>query len=135
MKRLLSIQYSEGSFNFCMLLIRIAFGALLLVNHGMDKLMHFAAYANHFYSFMGLGSRTCLVLVLFAEVFCSLFIILGLFTRFAAIPLVIMMLVAVFGKHANEAFANSELAIIYGSAFITLLFCGPGKISVDGMMR
>ncbi|MDR6337295.1 putative oxidoreductase [Filimonas zeae] len=134
MKRLLSIQYSDGMFNFSMLLLRLAFGGLMLLNHGMDKLMHFSAYESKFYNFMGMGSRASLVLAIFAEVFCSLFIVLGLFTRFAAIPLLITMLIAIFVAHAGQ-FAKAEMAVLYCSAFFVLLFCGPGKVSVDGMMR
>lgn len=134
MKRLLSIQYSEGMFNFSMLLLRLAFGGLMLLNHGMDKLMHFAAYESKFYNFMGMGNRASLVLAIFAEVFCSLFVVLGLFTRFAVIPLIVTMLVAIFSVHAGQ-FAKAEMAVLYGSVFFVLLFCGPGKVSVDGMMR
>lgn len=134
MKRLLSIQYSEGMFNFSMLLLRLAFGGLLLANHGMDKLMNFPSKAAHFYNFMGMGSKASLVLVIFAEVFCSLFIVLGLFTRFAAIPLIVTMLVAIFSVHAGKL-DQAESAVLYCTVFLVLLFCGPGKVSVDGMMR
>ncbi len=135
MKRLNSIQYSDGFFNLSMLLIRISFGGLLLVNHGMDKLMKFAELQGRFYSFLGLGSKASLILAIFAEVFCSLFIILGLFTRITVIPLIILMLVAIFGVHSNQPFPQAELAVVYGVAFLVLLFCGPGRISVDGMMK
>ncbi|BAV04608.1 DoxX family protein [Filimonas lacunae] len=121
-------------FNFSMLLLRIAFGGLLLLNHGMDKLMNFPVRAAHFINFMGIGSKASLILVIFAEVFCSLFIVLGLFTRFAAIPLIITMLVAIFKAHAGN-FQQAESAVMYCTAFFVLLFCGPGKVSVDGMMR
>lgn len=134
MKRLLSIQYSDGMFNFSMLILRLAFGGLMLLNHGMDKLMHFAAYETKFYSFMGMGTRASLVLAIFAEVFCSLFVVLGLFTRFAVIPLIVTMLIAIFAVHAGQ-FAKAEMAVLYCSVFFVLLFCGPGKVSVDGMMR
>lgn len=134
MKRLLSIQYSDGMFNFSMLLLRLAFGGLMLLNHGMDKLMHFAAYESKFYNFMGMGTRISLVLAIFAEVFCSLFVVLGLFTRFATIPLLITMLIAIFVAHSGQ-FVKAEMAVLYCSVFFVLLFCGPGKVSVDGMMK
>ena len=135
MKKILSINYSSAAFNFCMLFIRISFGALLLVKHGLPKLMKFATMQNDFYNFMGLGPKFSLILTLFAEVFCSLFIIIGLFTRLTVLPLIIAMLVAIFGVDKGQSFTESELAIVYLTAFITLLFCGPGRISVDGMMN
>ena len=135
MKRFLSIKYSDGLFNLSMLLLRLSFGGLMLANHGMSKLMSFSTMQYKFYSFMGMGSRATLVLAIFAEVFCSLLVILGLFTRLALIPLVSMMLVAIFGVHGGQPFAQAESAVLYGTAFSVLLFCGPGKVSVDGMIN
>lgn len=135
MKRFNSTHYSEGIFNLAMFLLRITFGGLLLVNHGMAKLMHFAELQYKFYSFMGIGSRFSLVLAIFAEVFCSLFIILGLFTRLALIPVIIVMLVAIFSVHAGQGFDKAEMAVLYGSAFMAILCCGPGKVSIDGMIN
>ena len=135
MKKILSIRYSAGAFNFSMLLLRGVFGALMLIKHGYDKMVHFSTLETQFYSFMGLGSKFSLGLSIFAEALCSLFIILGLFTRLAAIPLIITMLVAVFGFNAGKPLVESEAAISYLCAFIVLLFCGPGKISIDGMIN
>jgi putative oxidoreductase len=135
MKKLLSSNYSDGAFNVAMLLVRLAFGLLLIANHGLNKLMNFSSMQNTFYSFMGIGSRFSLLLDLFAELFCSMFIILGLFTRIAAIPLIIVMCVVIFGVHAHQSLQKSEIEILYLTAFLTILFVGPGKISIDGMMR
>lgn len=135
MKKLLSIRYSAGAFNFSMFLMRLAFGCSLLINHGLPKLMRFAEFESHFYNFLGLGTRFSLILVIFAEVFCSLFIILGLFTRIAVIPLIIMLLIVIFKVNAGKPFLDSELAVLFITACFTLLLCGPGRISVDGMIN
>lgn len=135
MKKLLSINYSDGAFNFSILLLRLSFGIFMIAKHGLPKLMEFATLQDKFYNFMGISSRFSLVLAIFAELFCSMFLIVGLFTRFAVIPLVILMCVAIFGANAHESLLKSELAILYLTVFITILFVGPGRISVDGMMR
>ncbi|RFM27571.1 DoxX family protein [Deminuibacter soli] len=135
MRKFLSTNYSDGAFNFAMLLLRLSFGALLIVNHGIPHLMHFGYYAHNFYNLLGIGSRNSLLLVIFAEVFCSIFVVLGLFTRLTVIPPLIVMLVALFMVHAHQPFEKSELAVLYGTAFMAILFCGPGKISIDGMTR
>jgi putative oxidoreductase len=124
-----------GVFNFSMLLLRVVFGLLIIIKHGYFKLQNFSTIQNNFYNFLGLGMKTSLVLSIFAEVLCALFVVLGLFTRFAAIPLVITMLVAIFGANTDKPLLESELALLYLGAFSTLLFCGPGKISVDGMIN
>jgi putative oxidoreductase len=135
MKKVLSIKYSAFAFNFSMLFIRVAFGLLMIIKHGYSKLENFSTMQNDFYNFLGLGMKTSLVLSIFAEVLCSLFIVLGLFTRFAVVPLIISMLVAIFGANASKPLIESELAIMYLSAFTTLLLCGPGRVSVDGMIN
>ncbi len=135
MKRILSIKYGSGAFNFSMLLLRVFSGIFMLVNHGYLKMMNFSDMQTKFYSFLGMGSKASLVLAIFAEVFCALFIILGLFTRLAAIPLVITMLVAIFGAGANKPLLEMEQAFLYLGVFLTLLFCGPGKLSIDGMIN
>lgn len=134
MKKLLSVEYSAWAFNLAMLGIRLVFGINMLFIHGLDKLQKFDTLKLDFYSFMGLGPKTSLVLAIFSELFCSLFIILGLFTRFSVIPLIITMLVIILGHDKGKALLDSEVALMYLFAYITLLLCGPGKISIDGMI-
>ncbi|MEI9934947.1 MAG: DoxX family protein [Ferruginibacter sp.] len=133
MKRLLSINYSDGAFNTAMLLLRLGAG-ILMMHHGYQKLVGFGAMKNSFVSFLGLGSSFSLALDIFAEFFCSMFLILGLFTRLATIPLIIAMLFALFEVHSGDYFGKGELASHYLIAYFVLLLVGPGKISVDGLI-
>ena len=135
MKKLLSIKYSAAAFNFSMFIIRLCFGLILLINHGLPKLMKFATLQTDFYNFLGMGPKFSLILLLFAEIFCSLFVVLGLFTRLAVIPIIIAMLVVVYGANAAKPLMESELAILFLTASVVLLFCGPGRISVDAMIN
>jgi len=132
MKKLLSTKYSAGAFNTAMLLLRLGAGVLMM-SHGYEKLIHFGTRHNSFMNFLGIGSSFSLSLVIFAEFFCSLFIILGLFTRLATIPLIIVMSVALFKAENAEIFGKGELATLYLACFVVLLLLGPGKVSVDGM--
>jgi len=133
MKKLLSTKYSAGAFNAAMLVLRLGVGILMMV-HGYDKLVHFSEYQGKFMNFLGIGTTMSLALVVFAEFFCSLFLVLGLFTRLAAIPLIVTMCVALFKAHNAEFTGDGEMASIYLTAYMVLLFVGPGKISVDGMI-
>jgi len=130
-----SVDFSTTAFNIAMLLLRISFGVTLLVKHGFAKVMVFGQLQTTFYSFMGFGPKFSLILALFAEIFCSLLVILGLFTRWACIPIIFTMLVVIYGANADKDFMESELPIFYLTAFLTLLLCGPGRISVDGMIN
>ena len=132
MKKLLSTKYSAGTFNVAMLLLRFGVG-VLMINHGYDKLIHFSAMKGDFMNFLGLGNSISLTLVVFAEFFCSLFIIIGLFTRLSAVPLIITMAVALFMVFKGDVFGKGELPALYLAVYVVLLLLGPGKISVDGM--
>jgi putative oxidoreductase len=52
-----------------------------------------------------------------------------------AIPLAITMIVAAFIVHADDPFGKKELALLYLSGCLTLIFTGAGKFSVDGAVR
>jgi len=73
-------------------------------------------------------------MVVFAEVFCSVFVILGLLTRLAAIPLIICMSVVIFMVLAHNTIEEQEKAIAFLAVFVVLLFCGPGKVSFDSLI-
>ena len=133
MKKLFSANYSAGAFNFAMLLLRFSFGIMMMM-HGYDKLTHFSDYQAKFMNFMGIGTSASLALVVFAEFFCSLFLILGLFTRLAAIPLIIVTCVIVFKVNNGDVFGDGQTAALYLTGYLVLLFVGPGKVSVDNMI-
>ena len=133
MSKFISTKYSKGSFNFGMLVLRFFLG-LLLARHGFTKLMQFNSIKHSFLNFLHLGSTISLSLIIFAELVCGILLILGLFTRFACIPIIIGMLVVVFIASNGQIFAGGERGMIYLAATVTILFCGPGKISIDGLM-
>ncbi|MGF2411464.1 DoxX family protein [Ferruginibacter sp.] len=133
MKKLLSTKYSAGAFSTAMLVLRLGVGVLMLM-HGYDKLIHFANYQKDFMNFLGIGSTMSLALVVFAEFFCSLFLILGLFTRLATIPLIIATCVMIFIQHNGAVFGKGEHATLYLIGYLVLLLVGPGKASLDSMM-
>ena len=132
MKQLLSTRYSAGAFNAALLIFRFGIG-VLMISHGYQKLVHYGDIEPKFMNFLGLGTTFSLALVVFAEFFCSLFIILGLFTRLSAIPLIITMGVALFKAHNADFFGEGEKAALFLCGYLLLLLVGPGKISVDGM--
>ena len=116
-----------------MLILRIGFAGLM-IPHGYKKLVHFESYSEKFMPFLGMGGNVSLALDIFAEFFCAMFVLIGLFTRFATIPLVIAMIVAATIAHKGEIFGDGEHSAMFAVAFLVLLLVGPGKISVDGVM-
>ena len=134
MKRFFSTQCSDGAFNLGALVLRVAFGLLLLIDHGLGKITHFSDLENTFPNLLHIGHRWCLLLCIFAEVVCAGLITLGLFTRFAALTLVINFGVASFMALKGQPLEHRESALVFLAAFIALLLTGPGKYSVDGAM-
>ena len=111
------------------LALRIFFGVLFFL-HGLDKMTNFNDLSLDYPSVMGLGSYTTLMLSIFTEFCCSLFLIAGLITRIITIPMIIAMGVAFFDIH-DAILPEGELALIYFITFIILFFVGSGRYSVD----
>ena len=133
MKKLFSTTYNKQSLDLGILLIRIAVAAMMLA-HGIPKMITlFSGGAVQFPSVFGLSPELSLGLAVFAEVACSVLILVGLGTRFAVIPLAITMMVAAFSIHAADTFAKKELALHYLVAYAVLFFTGSGKYSSPRM--
>lgn len=113
--------------------MRLAFGGLM-IPHGYQKLMTFASKSATFSDPFHIGSAFSMGLVIFAEFFCAIFIIMGLMTRLACIPLIITMSVVVFWAHNSDIFGKGEHAALFLGGFLALLFMGPGKFSMDRLI-
>ena len=70
-----------------------------------------------------------------AEFFGGIFLALGLFTRFASIPLIITMAVAAFGAHHGQISGEGEHAFLFLLIFAAFFFIGSGKWSVDYLIK
>ncbi len=100
--------------------------------HNLDKTI---AY------FMGIGMPSAHILapmVASLEFICGLFLLVGFATRFAAVPLIVIMMVAI--KTAKWADVTDFSALFSMSEFlyipllIWLVFYGAGKVSVDHLI-
>jgi putative oxidoreductase len=132
--KIASTRYSDAAFNFATFILRVGAGLLMLLNHGLMKLDHFGQISEKFMNPFHIGSAATLAIVVFAEMFCSALVILGLFTRWACLPLVVeMCFVFVQAHHMNYGPppAGGELSLLFVTIFFTLMLTGPGQISVD----
>ncbi|WP_217371885.1 DoxX family protein [Spirosoma rhododendri] len=112
------------------LLLRLVFGGLM-IPHGYAKLTHFAEYQSDFLNLMGMGTNISLGLAIFAELGCSVLLVLGLLTRLALIPLIITALVIVFSAHEGQILGDGEHGFLYLAVYVSLLITGPGQYSID----
>ena len=119
----------EKLVSFLILAVRLFFGVLFFV-HGLDKLMNFSVLSETYPSFFGLGSYMTLMLAVFSEFCCSLFLIAGLLERIMVLPMIVAIGVAFFDVH-DAMMPEGELSLIYLVMFIILFFTGPGRYSLD----
>lgn len=117
-----------------LLLLRVSVGFLMLYSHGWGKLTNYGGLLEGFPDPIGLGVPVSVFLTVFAEFFCSLGLIFGLLTRLAVIPLAVTMLVALFVVHADDPWGKKEFVLLYLIPFITLLFTGAGRYSLDSIL-
>ncbi len=117
-----------------LLLLRITVGVFMLVFHGLPKLQNYAELSQTFPPMLGMSSQVALSLIIFAEVFMSIALILGLLTRLATIPLIIGLGVASFVAHAGDPIADREMSLLYFFLYVVILLTGPGKISLDSLI-
>lgn len=135
MKKLFTTDTSSSNNDIALLVGRLIIASLMLL-HGLPKMqMLFSGDAIQFPSVSGMSAGLSLALAVFAEVFCSILILVGFATRLASIPLIVTMLVAVFSVLASEVFAKKELAVLYLAAYVVLFFAGSGRYSVDQLLQ
>jgi len=73
------------------------------------------------------------------EVAGVILLALGLGTRIISVPLMVVMLVAIFTVHYGNGFNagdnGSEIPLYYLLMLFTLIIMGPGRISVDHLLK
>ena len=111
------------------LILRLFFGVMFFI-HGLGKMMNFSELSQTYPSVFGLGSYMTLMLAVFTEFCCSLFLIAGLLFRIMLLPMIVAMAVAFFDIH-DGFLPEGELSLIYLIVFCLLYFVGPGKFSID----
>lgn len=131
MKRLLSTGTNEVYLDLVVLILRLSIAALM-IRHGLPKLSKLLEGGEiQFADPIGVGATFSLVLAVFSEFLCSIFIAIGLGTRLASIPLIITMFVAAFISHGADPFGRKELALLYLLFYFILLIVGSRKFSID----
>lgn len=119
----------EKVVSLLILALRVFFGVLFFT-HGLDKMINFNTLSETYPSVLGFGSYMTLMVSIFCEFACSLFLIAGLMERIVLLPMIASMAVAFFDIH-DGMFPEGELSLTYLILFVVLLLTGPGRYSVD----
>jgi putative oxidoreductase len=117
--------------NLGLAILRIVPSTLIIAQHGIGKFNNLISGDIKFADPIKIGQAPSLFLAVIGEVICPILIIIGLKTRWAAIPAALTMAVAAFIVHASDPLAKKELALLYFFSFVAIYLLGPGKYSVD----
>lgn len=117
-------------FSLFILAFRLLFGILLMM-HGIQKWAQFEILSTTFPNPIGIGSHISLLLVILAELFCSMFFIVGFMYRIVLLPMIFSMCIAFFIVHSCSISNGGELSFIYLIVFSLLYIIGPGRYSLD----
>lgn len=117
-----------------LLVLRVGAGALLM-GHGWGKAQRLFSENPTFADPIGIGPVPSLALAAFAELVCSLAVLLGIQVRWTAVPPLITMLVAGLIHHAGDDIGERELPLLFATAFLALVLLGGGRYGLDRLFR
>ena len=115
-----------------LLVLRLAFGIGLFIEHGLFKIPLLFDPAAQFPDPLGLGVKFTVMFAFLSDGICAVLMLLGAATRFAALIMIINLTVAwgaVYGFQIEPA--NGELLFLYLGGAIALGLTGPGRYSLD----
>ena len=122
-------------------LLRVCTGATLFIRHGWEKQpAHWAQFMAHFPDPIGIGPHASFLVAFFSDFVCSILLIIGLGTRWAALYCFGNIFVAwAFVHHfaflcKGPAQDHGEVMVLYLAAMLTLLIAGGGAPSVDNLL-
>ncbi len=107
------------------------FPSAFLLSHGIPKLQKLLNGDFEFADPIGIGATPSLFLAVIGEVICPILVIIGYKTRWATLPILILMAVAAFIVHGSDPFGIKELALLYLVCFAVIMLLGPGRYSID----
>lgn len=116
--------------DLALLFLRVSSAALMLFIHGLPKLLHFQQELSRIEDPLHLGPYITLTLAIFAETICPLFVALGIFTRLACLPVLVVLVIAMLLVHPDWSLADGQFGWLFLVLFITITMAGPGRFSI-----
>jgi putative oxidoreductase len=110
-----------------LLFLRVSASLLVLLVHGLPKALHVRGQLGAIEDPLHLGSAFTLGFAIFAEVVCPLLMILGIATRLAALPILLVTVVALTLVHPDWTLEQGQFAWMLLILFGTVAIGGPGR--------
>ncbi len=133
MNSFIRLGFLPHAHNLALLMLRVFVGTSLFLRHGLEKITGFSEMVRHFPDPFGFGAQWSLAFALISDAVCSVLLIIGLGTRWAAGIIAVNTAVAfIFVHHMHlSGEHNGELEWLYLAAALALFLSGAGKFSVD----
>ena len=123
--------------SFGLLILRISIGTML-IHHGYEKTADIQNFADAFVRPIGLPFPILSsYIAAYSEIYGSWLVIVGLFTRFAALSIVGTIGVAIYHAIVTAGFNIYllELLILYMGGSLCILLLGSGDFAIDRFLR
>lgn len=113
-----------------LLVLRVCTAVLVILIHGLPKLMHWQAEMQHIDDPLHLGGAITLACALFAEIICPVLIIVGLWTRLACLPMLFLLAVSMWLVHPDWTLEQGQFGWLLMILFSGIALAGPGRFVV-----
>lgn len=117
--------------NVALLFFRIIVSLELIIVHGLKKLGIGVAIPEIVPNPLGLPDTLNYIFATSANILFPICIILGIFTRLSALPVLAVTLTGYFVVHGGDSLIERDIPFMYSICFLLILFVGPGKYSLD----
>lgn len=114
-------------------ILRVFGAGFMLFGHGWPKVVNIFNGNFQFLDPLGIGAATSLIIAAVAECVGSIMIMIGFYTRLAALVLIGNMTVVFLFVQLGKPFtdASLQLGLLYLLVFVSIFLLGPGKLSID----
>jgi putative oxidoreductase len=126
-----SVSQRAACLNAGLLFLRVSTAFMLFYVHGLPKVLHYSEELAKIEDPFGLGPHISLLAAIFAEVVCPIFLVLGLFTRLATLPVLAVLLIAMLVVHREWSIAEGQFGWLLLICTITIALCGPGEWALN----
>jgi putative oxidoreductase len=110
-----------------LLYLRVAANLLVLAVHGLPKVLHYTSQAAAIEDPFHFGKMLSISFAIFAEVICPPLMILGIATRLAAIPILVVTMIALLFVHPDWSVSQGQFAWMLLIIFGAIAIAGPGR--------
>ncbi|MEW9583381.1 DoxX family protein [Paraburkholderia sp. DGU8] len=113
-----------------LLFLRVTASVLVLLVHGLPKTIHYTSQLEAIEDPFRLGKTLTLGCAIFAEVVCPLLMIAGVATRLAALPIMVVCVVALGVVHREWTLDQAQFAWMLLIMFGTIAIGGAGRYRI-----